>query len=584
VARDLGKDPYLPYILVLAAVLAGFWFWHLIPNFATQDERDRLFDPLVALGTVLEEPSFESLREGITYGRTAFGATFYLFGLALVPVVLAALVMGQLDVFLAFDDPNPAFRNWVPWYETPRWIWTGNLLLVRLFNVAFAVGCVYLTYRIGVMLRDRATGRLAALLLTFTWGFLALAHEAGEDIPAVFFTLLTLTLALQYVRTGEGAPYLVGCAAGGVAITFKLTAAPVVLVLGVAYLLRTGEADDRRAALLRPRLLAAGMAVGAVTIVLGFPSALVAGFDPLRERLLGESAARMSSGTGPDAPIWWWFLRQYFNGLGLPLFVASVGAVLAGIAGLLPRPRERATNTGGVALLLVTIGAYLLMFSQWQDFRTHHLLPTFPLLVVVLAAGIMRWRGRAPRAANVTIAFLLVTSGTYAVAGDLGYATEPRDQAVSWLNENAPANATMEVTRRSFQDAAVPHWMEIRHFSGGGSAAGTDDVCPTYIQVGYRDLLYLKEDSYYRSGEDRREYFRSLLGGEYNYEIAVEFGQRPPNFIPQRPTPGSLVDLLWVGLIPRTDQYADEQETGPNQYTAILERTGPCDRSRDPPF
>src|SRR5699024_2307294 len=38
IIADLRTDPYLLYILFLAMVLAGFWFWHRIPQFATVDE------------------------------------------------------------------------------------------------------------------------------------------------------------------------------------------------------------------------------------------------------------------------------------------------------------------------------------------------------------------------------------------------------------------------------------------------------------------------------------------------------------------------------------------------------------------
>jgi argininosuccinate lyase len=75
VARDLDADPYLPYVLVLAAVLAGFWFWHSIPNFATRDERDRLFDALVVYGRVVEDPGLASLWAALAWWRAPIGAT-----------------------------------------------------------------------------------------------------------------------------------------------------------------------------------------------------------------------------------------------------------------------------------------------------------------------------------------------------------------------------------------------------------------------------------------------------------------------------------------------------------------------------
>jgi hypothetical protein len=574
VGRDLREDPYLPYLLVGALVLAGFWFWHLVPNFATRDERDRLLDPLVAYGTVFEDPSLESLREGVTWGRTQFAATFYLYAVVLLPVVAATLLLGRGDVLVAFDTPTRAFGRYELWHGTPAWFWTASIVLARLTNVAFAVGCVYLTYRIGTTTRDRATGRLAALLLTFTFGFLMLAHEAGEDVPALFFTLLAFYLALRYVETGSGRRYLAGCAAGGLAVAFKLTAAPVVVVLGVAYLLRDRAAGERLPLPSRPWLLVSGAALGAAVIVLGFPSALVTGsFDPLVERVVGESVDRTNAPTGPDAPVWWWFLRGYLNGLGLPLFLASVGGVLAAVVGL----SRRATRTAGVVLALTAVGCYLLLFSGWHSFRVHHLLPTFPLLAVLVAVGFARLGVERRSLAGPLLAVLLVASGSYAAVGVAGYADQPRDEAVDWLDANAAPNATLGVSRNDFQDAAIPHWMDVERLDAGDRPGLDAEVCPEYVQVTRRDLLNRREEFRFGYDPEYAAYLGDLLAGEYDYELVAEFGPRPPEFVPRRPTPGSLVDLLPLGVVPRVDQYGDEQELGPNQYTAILKRTGDCD-------
>jgi len=116
-------------------------------------------------------------------------------------------------------------------------------------------------------------------------------------------------------------------------------------------------------------------------------------------------------------------------------------------------------------------------------------------------------------------------------------------------------------------------------------------ACPEYIQVGDKELLYLQDiPQSQRSSEvdfypgPRQEYIRALLSGEYNYEIVAEFGERPPNFVSQRPAPGSLRELAPLGVYPHTDQYGDEQELASDQYVAILQRQGECDAPRDVPW
>lgn len=67
--------------------------------------------------------------------------------------------------------------------------------------------------------------------------------------------------------------------------------------------------------------------------------------------------------------------------------------------------------------------------------------------------------------------------------------------------------------------------------------------CPEYIQVGYKELLYLRDvpdnqrgyDVDLRVGE-RAAYVQALLDGEYNYTVAAEFGKRPPDFVPTGPS------------------------------------------------
>lgn len=585
VADDLRSDPYLKYVLGLAVVLTGFWFWHRIPNFATRDEHSRLMDVLVAYGNVIADPSYASLREGIMWSRAPFGATFYLFGLAVLPVFLVTALTGQLDVFLVFHQPSWEFGFYPSWAATPEWFWTWSLLFVRLFNVCFAVGAVYLTYRIGTVVRDRATGRLAGVILSLTFGFLTIAKEGGEDMPATFFVLLALYLVLRYVQTDDATSFLAGSAAGGLAIAFKLTAAPVVALIGLAHLLRARRVEDRVGTLFRPWLIASGALFGLAAIMLGFPTLLVGGFDVVSERIFAGSSTRMNWATGPDAPIWWWFLRGYFSGLGLPLFVASVAGVLASAVSL-RRLLDGPTATedlDATALVLAGVVLYLLLFSRWHDFRVHHLLPTFPLLAILLARSLVAARESRPAIARPVIAALLVTSGIYAGIGAAGFASMPRDEARTWLTDNAGENTTLESYRRNMQDSVVPHGMNMHH-PYGRDDPGPVDVCPEYIQIGYRDLLYLKNDTYYRNSRVKQLYLRSLLNGEYNYTIAAEFGTRPPNFVPRRATPGSARDLVRYGIVPQTDQFADEQELAANQYTVILERTGPCERPRYIPF
>ncbi len=594
---DIRDDPYLGYVLLATLVLASFWFWHRIPVFTTWDEHDRVLDPLVAYSSVINNPSLEGIREGIAWGREPWGGTFYLYALAVLPVVIGAAVTGSIDAIAGIGFPEYTYAHYEVWAETPRWVWTWSLVFVRLTNVILAVGTVYLTYRTATEIWDRSTGRLAAVMLTMTFGFLKLAKEGGEDMPATFFVLLSVYLLARYLQSGTDRRFYEASAVGAVALAFKLTVAPVVLVIGLAHLLNTRSADGSwLGAFWRPRFLATGAGIGLVVLLLGFPSLLVGDYRHVASRLFLSAGEKVGNQMGPTAPTWWWFLRTYFSGLGIPLFVGTLAGVTGSIYFLWNRVssldslRARAPGVDSVALLLGTLGLFLVLISTWHDWRVHHILPTFPFIMLLSAWAFGRFADYRPTVTRVALAIVLVATAIYAGVGTAGYASMPRDDAVRWLNENADRDATMETYYHGFIENAVPHWMTINPLWADENSTAIDP-CPRYIQVGYKELLYLQDIPEDQLSADvdtnvteRAAYIRALLDGEYNYRIVKEFGPRPSDFVPERPTPGSLTDLIPLGIHPHSDQYGDEQELSVNQYVAVMELQGPCAESRDPPW
>jgi 4-amino-4-deoxy-L-arabinose transferase-like glycosyltransferase len=574
--EDLRADPYLAYILVLATLLASFWIWHRLPNFATRDERWRVLDPIMPLGRFIDDPSLGSIREGVTYWRS-YGGTFYLYGLALLPVLVYVIVAGEGSALVAMSEYSNR-SLWGDWQRVPAWIWTPTVLTARLVNVALAVGSVYVVYRIGTLVRDRATGRLAALLLSLTWGLVVLAHEAGEDVPALFFFLLATYLALRYVDSGSRRTFEAGCLCGGIAAGFKFTAGVAALLLGVAYLTRARRADAPfREAVVRPHLIAGGLSLGVLAIILSYPQVLVGDPAELAGRLGRGVSAKGEAHSWVKQPSWWWLTRGYLNGLGLPLAVAGV----AGLGWAVTRVRETSPAGDLVRLSLVGVGVVLLVYSRWAYVRTHHLLVTFPLLVLLIAVGARRLATHRPAVARVLVAALLLSTGAYTAVGDLGYAAQGRDQAAGWLSTNAPPEATVETYVRDPQDTGVPHGVNIIKPGVPQEMAEMPERCPEYIVLNaHRALLYpasadwgWRADSF--DDPDAAAYVRALLDeDEYPYAVAGRFGRRP-TFLDGDPPP-TWRELLGAGVQPRTIQYGDPQDLGGYQYTVVLERTGSC--------
>ncbi|WP_459194811.1 ArnT family glycosyltransferase [Halosimplex sp. J119] len=576
VAADLRADPYLPYILAAALLLSSFWIWHRLPNFATRDERWRVVDPIEVLATYLDDPGLGSVSDGVAVWRT-YGSAMYLSAIALVPVFVVVLAADALPEF-ADMGRHIGVGFWPHWLRTPGWIWRWSVLPVRLANVAMAVGCVYVTYRIGTTMRDRATGRIAASLLTVTWGFLVLAHEGGEDIPSLFFLLLSLYFAVRYVESGADRLFYWGCVFGGISIAFKLSGGVSAVMLGVAHLHRARRSETGLlAAALRPKFLGIGVLIGVGTVAVGFPSIIFGAPEQFGGRISRAFSAKSNPHGWLVMPSWWWILRGYLNGPGIPLLVGYVGGVVAAFTQL----RERSLDAAGIRIALAGVGTYLLVFSTWRYVRTHHLLPTFALLGLVLAVALVRLRERRPAIGRGVVAFLLVSSAFYAGGGTLAYASQPRDQAVDYLQTHGGANDTIETYTGDPQDAAVPHSERVDHRPGYG--VGTfEDRCPAYVVLNYhKSLLYLAPDSWGKRADvlsdPRTEAFVSDLLAEdtYPYEIAGEYG-REPRFLRGDGRAPMWQRLYRIGTRPRVMQYGDPQDMGVDQYTVVLRRTGEC--------
>ncbi|MEF8821815.1 MAG: hypothetical protein V5A52_06015 [Halovenus sp.] len=165
--------------------------------------------------------------------------------------------------------------------------------------------------------------------------------------------------------------------------------------------------------------------------------------------------------------------------------------------------------------------------------------------MVLLADALGRLVARRRTVGRVALAAVLVGSAVYAGVGVGLYASMPRDDATAWLADDADDNATMETYYHGFVENAIPHGMRINPLWHGMDDPRVER-CLEYIQVGYKELLYLRDVPDNQRGYDvdlrvdeRAAYVQALLDGEYNYTVAAEFGKRPPDFVPHRAEPGS---------------------------------------------
>ena len=571
IKHDLDSDPLLQHIFLLALVTCGFGIWFRLPNFAGADEYSRLIQPMKVAGEFISDPSFESIHRGITDGR-ALGATFYLYALVLFPVFLYILLTGQIAEFGTLGTLQSRFDLW---HAAPAWFWSASILLGRLVSVVLGVGSVYLTYRLGVQMEGRFVGRLAAVMLALSVGFFSQGHLVGEDMPMLFFLLLTLVLADRYIETGDTTIFLLGSVTGGTAIAFKLSGGVAAVVLGAALVLRAVYSTDTIRDTLKPQFVFAGLAIGIASIWIGIPSILVGGLPELVDRVAGSVSSKTGRTGGFSASIWYWFVYQYVSGLGIPLFIAgSVGASLTGVRLVTDRTTAHPLHW----LLFLSIFIFLLVYSRWEFVRIRHLVPTYPAILILFAAEVNRWRetNNAWKSIRIGLAVVLVTTAAFAGAAEYQYITDPRDEATEWVAENVEQGASMEVYDNSISSLGTPHGRETSHYQYDEENA-TDvpslilnqsaytawmtsmpERSPEYIQLSGA-LRYANPD---RSNiyPQRREYIQGLLAGEYDYRVAATFGETTQA---SASSPGNRI--LDAGVSPRVEGVAEK--------VVILERT-----------
>lgn len=564
VRNDLEEDRRLAYLLAVSALTMGFWFWWRSPNFATADEYGRLLRPMKAGGYFVADPSFDSFVRGATDGVPQ-GATFYLYALLLVPVFLLVLLTGNLDEFGSFAAYE---SRWDLWFAVPDWYWEASVGTVRFANVLVGIASVYALYRIGTAAWNRRAGFYGGLTLALTLAFVGSAHEADEDTAMVLALLVTTYLALRYVQTGHDRYALWGAFAGGVAIAFKLTGGPAVFVLGAGLVTReldqtTGGPVELFSSIReRGRLIASMLAIGLVTIYVGRPNVLFGGPGELLFRTTWATDAYFAESSPPPG---FPQFRALFQATGLPLALA----LLVGLGWHLARLLRRRTDGCVPMILLPAIVPYVVVFSWWNSFRPHHVLPAVALGIVLLTPLLERGlRADRSRATRALVAGLLLTTAIFAGAGTLSLASDPRDQATGWVDDNVEDDERVLVYDASVASYGITHdtsverydWVEepgvsdqIRNYTAYTEwVTASVDREPEYIMITDAPPVYSEPGRGADSNVTRQSAFydRLLDGDHFGYEVAAKFGELPAER-------GYARQLLRAGVAPSVEKRSE---------------------------
>lgn len=542
ICNDIKSDPYLRYILLLCLFVSGFWFWWRAPNFSNVDEFHRIGQSMKIGRFLLVDPSFDTIKQAAEVG-IGKDASIYLHGLVLLPLFIAVVLMGELPTLIEASSTSSPIGLW---NAVPAWFWTTALVLTRLLNVLLVVSAVYMVYRIGTVLADRRAGRIAGLFTSLSLGVIHTAHEVNEDTPALLLLLVVLYLSIRYAQTGNSRYFLIGCGLGGLAIAFKLTAGVAVVFLCIAYLLRAVEKSDPIGALWQPRLLLSGMILGAVIIYVGIPNLLLRGPEWFIEvRVSGQTAQKAAESTVPHG---YSALMAYLNGLGLPLLIATIVGLLLSIK----RVARTDYNSKDETILLAGLAAYLLVFvGLWTDFRTHHILPSIPLLILPFGITLSRYFDTRTEIAKVVFSVVLITTAMYAGAGLLKFTDDPRDEAANWIETEGDTEDTIAVFERSPATLGLVHGQPTDHYQFGETTDPGDPYTEWLISTPDREPDYIQITAPIPGRDEypRRDAFATRLidGDHYGYVVAAEFGDRSEPRNRQQP-------ILYAGIEPTIEK------------------------------
>jgi len=328
------------------------------------------------------------------------------------------------------------------------------LLAGRLVVVMFSIALLLGVYRLAKVLYSDSAGLLAISLLSFG-GILPLTGTSlKEDLPAsALATFSALLLCDDSIRLRLLARWSLAGALCGVAIAAKYTIAPLVIV---PLIMVFGVKTESPGRLLAGFMVSAGVAFLAVEpyILVEFSGAVEA-FQKIRGHHFSGGAIRSV------APL---FLGDY---LPLSLGVPLIGGILPAAAKALFREDMRPK---AIVVYLAVIGA---IFMWATGGMPRYVITLAPLVCVVFAGEICRWRARPVRQgiALIVLALLLTWPANIVSWKFIALLSRPdtRHQAQAWIETAVPegSRVLLEGTingEPTFAPALVPTagWFEAR--------------------------------------------------------------------------------------------------------------------------
>lgn len=288
-------------------------------------------------------------------------------------------------LFYAFTFLYTPFLDWAPFVNA---FWEDPSLVAsvgRLVSVLFAVGAVYLLYKIGRRVFNPAIGLAAAFLLAINTTHLRVSAIVISDIPSLFFILLSGWLALNVAERGRWKDYLLCAAAIALTVSFKYNFFTGAFLLA-AHLVHRAEGNGLKtypwkSALLDRYFWGAVLLIPVIFFALN-PMTLM-NFGTFFAHLNHERLHMLQRSTEADAGGWQVmasagkiFGKIIPRAISWPVYVLA----LLGIPWIAKRYRP-------VSWVLLSFPlVFLLVVSQFKLVNAKYLLPTYPFLFLAASA------------------------------------------------------------------------------------------------------------------------------------------------------------------------------------------------------
>jgi len=358
----------------------------------------------------------------------------------------------------------------------------GSVYLVgRAMSAVMDLLSVVLVFFIGTRLYNRRVGIIGAFLSAFAVLQIQQSHFFTVDTFTTFFTLLAVYFAVEVITAGNERvdllPYLLFGVALGMAVASKINAAPVAITLPLAALVYwlglDGEKRDQQA----PRIFLFLVFAAITSLVtfricqpyafngpgffnVGLNETWVSGLRSLRAQTSGDVDFPPAL-QWARRPIWFSLQNMVIWGLGIPY------GVLAWSGYLWMGWKILSKRTWKPHLVLwAWTGLYFVWQSMQWNSTMRYQLPIYPLLAIFAAWALVeardgvrtgkirigKWQPNRQYlmifVAAVGLFSLLFTAGWGFAFSRIYTKPQPRVAATSWIFENIPGAATINIDSR----------------------------------------------------------------------------------------------------------------------------------------